>query len=245
MGVTLPDFTDGTEIESAGIRSKFNSIEEYLNGGIVQGDLANSRWVGPQKIYKPDFYGSPAPRMEAQSGDTHYRHVGDSRSERAVFHGDLDVKTYRGIPGLCATVKNPYTQTLRADIVANFFVWEDGGFNAFSTNPPFAKVAARFAIFVDGSVVPGTERRMYNSVRSETDARLYARQQIGTIASVSLSPGVHQVGIYCRVEEPLIASGGGTAPSPGDPGVADGDPEWNSIWVQCRNLIVDMHALHS
>lgn len=252
MPTTLTPFVAGSVINPSAIRGKFDDIEEFVNEGIAAGDYDATEFVGREHIYKPEFYGSPSPRMEAESGDTYYRFHDGSRVDRAVFHGDMNVENYIPVPGLCTTVKNHYNDTVLCDIIASFYAWESGGALGYFVGavPEFAypnsQIVARFRIHVDGVEVPGTGRRLYNSVRDLSGYRVYARQQFGMIANIELTPGVHQVGVVCRIEDPPISAGPPIPETVGaDPGVAENDPFWKDIWIQCKNIIVDVHGLHS
>ena len=87
-------FAAGTTVEAEAFVKKFNRIERYLNGKMshdsVNYDNANplkQRWVKSQHIFKPEFYGSPDPRIVATSGTIHHRFEPVGRLSRSVHHG--------------------------------------------------------------------------------------------------------------------------------------------------------------
>ena len=90
----LSRFVDGSVVSSEAFIKKFNRIERYLNGKISHNSVSYSkpnkaiqRWVKPQHIFKPEFYGSPDPRIEATSGIVHHRFSPSGRLHRSVHHG--------------------------------------------------------------------------------------------------------------------------------------------------------------
>lgn len=245
MPVSITAFTDATTIEAADIYSKLGQIEDYINGGMLSTDIqapspGAEGWMKPRYIYSPDFYASPAPRAEMVSGDTHYRVTDDRRSETALFHGDQNVENYIAVPGLCATVKNHHDFTVRAHVLVSFYAYETGG-DRDNTEIMDSNVA-RFRLHQGSVPIPGTNRRLYNSTRWKTGLRIIARQNLSMIAQLDLAPGVNQIGVFCRVEDPPIRGGTMVSGTP-DPGYAAGDPRWRHIFVVSRGLVVETHAL--
>jgi len=66
-------FHPGDTFTADAITERFRGLETWVNGNVQQTDLKETPWVDSRHIFKPEFYGSPAPRIEAVSGDTHYR----------------------------------------------------------------------------------------------------------------------------------------------------------------------------
>lgn len=92
--VFVSRFAVGTKVESEAFITKFNRIERYLNGRMSHDSVSYSkatkskqRWVKSQHIFKPEFYGSPDPRIEATSGIVHHRFAPSGRLYRSVHHG--------------------------------------------------------------------------------------------------------------------------------------------------------------
>jgi len=87
-------FVNGNTVSGLKFVEQFNRVENYLNGGIlaeeVNYELENKgvqRWVTTAHIYKPEFFGSPDPRMVAASGTVHHRFSPVGRVHRSVHHG--------------------------------------------------------------------------------------------------------------------------------------------------------------
>jgi len=80
-------FSSGDDFDASAIKSRFRALELWLNGEIDTGDMRSDRsWVKPRHIFKPEFYGSPAPRVEAVSGDSHYRSRSSNIESRYYRH---------------------------------------------------------------------------------------------------------------------------------------------------------------
>jgi hypothetical protein len=242
MATTLTTVSAGT-VDAAALLANVEEVENYINGNIIAADLNASAFVKSEHVFAPEFFGSPAPRFEAVSGDTHFRNTEGTRTERAVLHASMAIEKWTPVPGLCATVKQSDPLAVRAEILASFYVWEFGG-GLNTADPthseyelPAGRDVAYFHLRLDGVEIPGTTRRIANSVSDETGARFIARDQITMFANVKLTNAVHQIGVFCYIIDPAPYGGGAT------PEVANGDPKWKDIWFQGRNLIVDTYNL--
>lgn len=90
----LARFASGDVVDPESFVIKFNRLERYLNGKIRIADVsyteenkALQRWVKEEHVYKPEFYGSPDPRIVATSGTVHHRFFPVGRLQRSVHHG--------------------------------------------------------------------------------------------------------------------------------------------------------------
>jgi hypothetical protein len=188
MGTSLTTISAATTADAADIKDRIATIEGYLNGGIAVADLDATEWVDYTHIFKPDFYGSPAPRMEAVSRDEHYRYTDGARSNQAVFHSDMIVDKPIAIPGLCATIRNPYQTDKRCIFVASWYAYEAGGSDTSSEGVE----AGTFSVRKDGTAVAGTSRSLYNTGGYDP----VGRKQFSAVTSFLLTPGTHNVGVY-------------------------------------------------
>jgi hypothetical protein len=124
------------------VNSAGTSLSNFINQGIEKIELAgttpfddptsadvdvynNKGWVGSELIYRPEFYGSPSPRMMAVSGQTHFREVNNDWSKGVVFAPQSTGSGWCGIPNLATTVKLRHSATV--NIMASFYCFEFGG----------------------------------------------------------------------------------------------------------------------
>ena len=57
MALSIPNsFTTDTQVEGDKIQENVDAIKEYLNGGIVAGDIDNSQWVDIRHIMKGVYF---------------------------------------------------------------------------------------------------------------------------------------------------------------------------------------------
>ena len=76
MALSFTNFVTGDSVSSSEIKSQLDSIEDFVNEDITSSDLTTSNgWLTRALIYKPEFYGSPNPRMLAVTGDIYHRKV--------------------------------------------------------------------------------------------------------------------------------------------------------------------------
>lgn len=141
----------------------YKGAEEYVNYGIENEDLkghafasgqmqpnSNSsselNWVETKHIYKPDFYGSPSPRMEGVSALVYHRQTDHSIEKRSIHHAAATAGEWVWVPGITATIKipPPYTRTafktkseVKLDkndhavtVLCTFYAFEMGGSGA-------------------------------------------------------------------------------------------------------------------
>tara|TARA_R110000765_G_scaffold57485_2_gene112597 strand:- start:560 stop:1363 length:804 start_codon:yes stop_codon:yes gene_type:complete len=149
MPITIAPFVSRQEIKAEDLNDVFHKCEDFLNGGIEDKDLQASMevggptggkvWCKTRHIVKPEFYGSPAPRVQMTTADVHYRKNLDAR-DIAIFTndltGDASEDTVLGaspldfvaIPGLSTTihidVQSYETNTASVVVYCNFFARE-------------------------------------------------------------------------------------------------------------------------
>ena len=134
----LTKIDNSRTLDAEHINEGMKSAQHYLNNGITSRQLENKQpsahpvfenegWVTSEHIYKPEFYGSPSPRMMAVSGQTHFREVNNSVDNGSIFCPPLSGSGQTGIPNACTRIK------LRHDaevfIMASFYCFEFGGIN--------------------------------------------------------------------------------------------------------------------
>ena len=74
LGSNWSAFSSGDDFTAQAIKRRFRALERWVNGNIESDDMrGDTRWAASRHVFKPEFYGSPAPRLEGVSGDVHYR----------------------------------------------------------------------------------------------------------------------------------------------------------------------------
>ena len=133
---------DGDLVKVDFFNNVYDLLQDFINKGIKVPDISTPTggWVDVHHIYRPDFYGSPAPRVEGVSGDTHYRETGAGLDKRSIHHatamsgsfpdtgrdGSRDDAGWVYVRGLAATFRvdednTPFT------VMTTFEAFEQGG----------------------------------------------------------------------------------------------------------------------
>ena len=140
-------------------------------------------YIDKTNILKPEFYGSPAPRMEAVSSQVHYRSTGTAGRDSIVFSPSTTGGAYEAIPGTAARLK--LRDSAEVYISASFYCFELGGvqwIKDIHRDSSFAasvkkedyggqsKLSGRVALNIQGSksfkndYIGSTIRRVYTSL---------------------------------------------------------------------------------
>ena len=82
-------------------------------------------YVEKRHIFKPDFYASPSPRMEAVSSQVHWRTTGHSHSDGVIFTPTNAGTGYITIPGTATRLK--LRDHARVYFTSTFYCFEFGG----------------------------------------------------------------------------------------------------------------------
>ena len=139
------DVNPNDPVDAEDLRARFNELQRFLNGGINPAvDFSETAFIATQHIEKPEFYGSPHPRVEAVSSDTVYRQRTDNRLDRYYRHeqsGSVLAETYdssttqtklsawQPIEGMAATVF--VRENCSAFVMGNFYSLDQGGSDGF------------------------------------------------------------------------------------------------------------------
>ena len=105
MGFYWDTSSLGTYLKAEDINSVSDAMFTFINEGIGNNELKSAEdipsdapksvvyekkgWIDPKIIYRPEFYGSPSPRMMAVSGQTHWRETPNNWSKGSVFNVEL------------------------------------------------------------------------------------------------------------------------------------------------------------
>jgi len=222
--LSLSLLTDTQTIEASDLNDRAATIAAWINYGIAPvADFPSAgRFIQSRHLYAPEFYGSPAPRIEGTTSDTHYRRVGGEMVDRSLHHDDLYGATASNtvgwdyLKGMAATIKILADDT-PVDIFASFHTFEAGGQGSGKESA----LCAEFALFVDGSRQAGTLSELYASVGSDLKQ---CRKDIGMFTSTTLDQGVHHIGVGVRVLKDTSST-----------------PLWKHVFALDRSLVIEPH----
>ncbi len=228
MPLSLTAFSDGVVIPATGATSplaRITSVQDYINYGIGTADIGTD-WVDHKRIFKPDFYGSPAPKTRFESSVVHYDYVEQDRTQRLSFHADkiaLDPNDgstgWQWVPSLTRTIHVPSksngttgSNVCRAHVAARCFVYEQGGDRDLIGAPGVPgdpgdientdAVAFQMALYVNSSRQEGTIRVGFcGGDGDQVGPYQFSRKEMSWSVQLAdmLSAGQHTVGVKIRV----------------------------------------------
>ena len=248
----LGDATSASEVQAF-----LDEAHRFINGGMVDSDLHTREWVKTEHIFRPEFFGSPSPRVEMVSSDVHYR-----QRPHDTGSGHLGValsvnnsESYQYIEGLGATVRCHKAAVV--DVMTSFYIFEDNG---QGTKLDMDQPVAQVCLFVDNEARRNTIRNIFprakggapiisgtlSAVESPeaenfngTRAREFNRRQVSFIHQESLTAGTHKLSVRLKYKTRQGYSNGIASDHIS---TAKGD-EWKHVFVEGRNFIVDVHYL--
>lgn len=206
---TFTIFTDGATVTADDVNRRVVDLETFINGDIEQSDLPSGVWVNSSLITMPEYYGSPAPRVQLVSSDVHYRReLGGQNAQ--IFNSNLAVD-YIPIMGVSSTfhvaIPDGFpSDTVDAAIRCSLFGENTNSVldsNLATNTSLFVTFTAEIALFVDGVIVDGTVRRIYCETAGEEPI---AAQNINISAMTKLSRGTHNVSVRIRPVKPGAAA---------------------------------------
>lgn len=137
----IDDLTGTKFLKAEHINEGSDALQNFVNEGINTTELKSSvdfldneidkrpydkkGWVKSRDVYRPEFYGSPSPRMMATSGQTHYREVQNDWSSGVVFNAQLTGSSPVAVPNTATRIKLKHKATV--NIMASFYMFEVGG----------------------------------------------------------------------------------------------------------------------
>ena len=179
------------KLKAEHVNTLSQSVQNFVNEGISRKELKSadniadpkfyqnytkSGWVDSKLIYRPEFYGSPSPRMMAVSGTTHFREKSNAIQDGVIFQADLMGKAFQGVPGCTTTLKLRHPAVV--NVMASFYCYEFGGVTKqvnqaldgdlgyhldYGANKYESKSAAQFRLSVNGPSKRSTGRIIYAS----------------------------------------------------------------------------------
>lgn len=193
MSTGLSTYTDATSISASALRTTFRGVEAWLNETSVQADLQSSpAWVDTQHIFGPAAFGGSSPRWEGPSCEIVHDETDFTTYTRTIYHESAGTGVYVPVPGLCRRIR-VMESSLWVQVACSFYAYH---LNA----SPFADtdettLAATFQLQDNRAAVTATDRRIYRNY-----GNVLARKQIGIVADLTLATGVHDIGVYVRLE---------------------------------------------
>ena len=229
---SLVPFVDATTITADSINVRVQAVEHFINGGIEQSDLPLTEFVEPAHMVSPEFYGSPAPRVQLMSSDVHYRQ-GRGSDDTQIFYHKQDRGAFLPIPGLAASfhvdIPDGFpNDTVQVHIRVSFHA---RNLNSISDGTDLDTVAkyltshcASFQMYINGSQVPGTLRYLYPETDSQVRA---ASQNITMVGIANLNRGTHDV--YVGIKSRNSSAGANKG--------------WYHNYIRHRTLNIEIHYL--
>ena len=232
MPISLTDFNNGDTVSASDVEQRIRSMENFLNGGTSQGDFGTS-WIHTDLIVRPEFYGSPAPRAQMVSADSHYRHTMGSIENAVIFYEDLSDE-YLPVPGLGVSFHLPEAANIY--VMCCFRTFEVGAYgkDRSPTTELEEKLAAYFRLFVNDSGIGSTERTVYantdgtgsSSANAGTNDLARKNHSMLYHHTSTLSAGTHNVCVKMKIN-----------------GDTNSTRKFGRIFVTRRNIIVHAQYL--
>lgn len=183
--------------------SHWNEMQCFLNGDILISDISTTPWVETYHMKPMRFFGSPAPRVEAISGDVHHRF---ERTSSMLYEGQGEI--FMPIHGLATTihVAPPFLdQNPTALVRCNFYAEESDNENSETAE---RSDLCDFALFVvQGNGTPQYIRGSKRNLFQEQDGKYYGKKNISIINRVNLSVGINHVYIGVRFSKNVTGRG--------------------------------------
>lgn len=181
-------------IETTTFTDHWDGMQKTLNGGLEASDISTTPWVETYHMKPMRFFGSPAPRIEALSGDIHYR-----REITTSMLYDGQGEEFMPVHGLATTihVAPPFNDTTVTALVrCNFLANEvQGGPLSITEQQDLAD----FALFVkQGNGQPQMIRSSFRNLYRQPDNTHVGIKNISIINRVDLSVGINHVYIGIR-----------------------------------------------
>ena len=174
------DLESSTVLKAEHINDASDALDGFVNRGINSAELKEpvdfvdntidpyekKGWLTSDKIYRPEFYGSPSPRMMAVSGQTHFREVQNDWSSGVIFHADTAGTSPVSVPNCATRVKLKHRATV--NIMASFYMFEFGGVALAANEQNIAIGSGGAAVLDPAEEVETQASRGYESLKAGT-----------------------------------------------------------------------------
>jgi hypothetical protein len=276
----------GNVLKAQDLNDGFDAIENFVNEGIASKEFKDTvdytgssldpftkeGFLSSSKIYRPEFYGSPSPRMMAVSGQTHFRETPWAWDNSVAFNPNVTGEGGIGIPSCTTTIKLRHEAIV--NVMASFYCFELGGTNQIpalnkTTGGYENKEAGYVQLSVSGTQRQSTRRKIFTSMvapykhtmasgdSSEGSAAangflfhpMIGRHQHSITYQKKLEAGIHDVGLVFNssAQEGSIEWFRKSTDSQGKYGISDAEvpefPRNKYVFFQARNFIVDIYYL--
>ena len=214
MSIAPTLFVAGNTFTAADLLSRVTTVEDFINGGTATGDLEDAApWAKSQHFVRPEFYGSPHPRVQLVTGPTAYRRRSGDWYQAFMLSDDVAVGKWIPIHGLCEPLViagPPGSTTANVTVRASFYAYERDADPLGAGNN---LEGAKLRMFLDGGTpYESTERQILGS--GSTNDVFYRHHHTMEKLLIGVSRGNHSVGIAIKLN-------------------AAGDPlDWNRFWVK-------------
>ena len=235
MPIVLNDLNDGDVVNAADIEQRIGAVEKYVNGNIAAADFdQTSKWLDTDLIVRPEFYGSPAPRMQGVSADVHYRETPGNIENSVIFYEDIS-DDWIVIPGLASSFHLAQEATIY--VMCSFWTFEVGAH--YKTRSPTTvledKWVATMKLFINDSEISSTARFLYantdgtGSSSAAAGTNRLSRKQHSMLYhhTANLAKGTHSVSVRMQIKGDTNST----------------TRKFGKIFVTRRNLIVNAQYL--
>lgn len=217
MPVSLTAVVDGTPIDYDALRTYTESIEHYVNEGVVSADLQSTTpWVRSTQVFKPDFVTGIYSYARLVSGEVHWSRFGHGSFERSVHHSEVNTRNDGGssagkyvvvegmtrtfsVPAAISTSATATVNTHRVAVAMDWYCYEMGGAGTLDEDTDHC---SDFALFVDGTAKAATARPLYTSSSGAdgTIGEFIGVKQYSIRYPVSITTaGKHDIGLRIRM----------------------------------------------
>lgn len=175
MGVTLTPVSNGATMDSSVQRTNMTTVRDWLNGGIVTGDLSNAS-LRARHFRRMDHYGGINARSIGITGSHWHQFVPNSPIRRQ--YGIMDAQgnaQWEDVPNIGIRGYAPAAGYIEA--VCRVWVWPIRADSGTPQVYPEEYEAADLRLSVSGTGVSHTERRTWDSGH-DTNAVVTAGQYV-------------------------------------------------------------------
>lgn len=206
MGISITGFVDGSVMSSATTMSNFTTVRDWMNGGLVTGDL-NTGAIQTRHFRKLEHYTKPNPRTTGVTGTTLRGAVSDDRVERVYLTCDSHgAGVWSDVGVLDHRFYVPDSDTGQVEAVWEWWSWSAQ--SALTTIETGIRVTYRLSF--NGSEVAATYRNLwdsgYDATAQDSGPFIYPARNHQAIFTASTISGWNQVKLQAKVTDLTTAA---------------------------------------